>query len=170
MKNGDGGEIAYYLKRPRGPWKRVAGFADGIEEMHFGPDGHLYARSVKDAPLGRVLAIPLADARLSRARVVVPQAALSVDGLTVARSRLYLQYRDGGPSLVKMFDLRGAELGLLPAEALADTSVGPLLDGDDVLVRVMSLVTPATRYRYDAAADRLARTALDGVFAAAANP
>ncbi len=162
VRNGDGGEIAYYLKRSRGTWTRVADFTDGVKQMSIGQDGNLYARSVKDAPLGRILAIPLADARLERARVVVPESSLSADSVTVARSRLYVQYRDGGPSQVRMFDLRGAALGVLPAEPLSDTSVGTLLDGDNVLVRVMSFVTPATRYRYDARANRLAETALNG--------
>jgi len=162
VNNGDGGEIAYYLKRSRGPWTKVADFADGIKQMVIGQDGRLYARSVKDAPLGRILAIPMVDARLERARVVVPEAATSADDMAVARSRLYVQYRDGGPSQVRMFDLRGAPLGALPAEPLSDTTVSAVLEGDDVLVRGMSLVTPATRYRYDARANRLAETALNG--------
>jgi prolyl oligopeptidase len=58
VRNGDGGEIAYYLKRSRRPWTQVAGFADGVKQMSIGRDGNLYARSVKDAPLGRILAIP----------------------------------------------------------------------------------------------------------------
>ncbi len=162
VRNGDGGEIAYYLKRSRGPWTRVADFTDGVKQMRLGQDGNLYARSVKDAPLGRILAIPLSDARLERARVVVPESSLSADSVTVARSRLYVQYRDGGPSQVKMFDLRGAPLGVLPAEALSDTTVSTVLDGDNVLVRVMSFVTQPTRYRYDARANRLAVTTLNG--------
>jgi prolyl oligopeptidase len=162
VSNGDGGEIAYYLMRSRGRWTRVADFTDGIKQMRIGQDGHLYARSVKGAPLGRILAIPLADARLERARVVVPESSLSADSVTVARSRLYVQYRDGGPSQVRMFDLRGAPLGVLPAEPLSDTTVSVVLDGDDVLVHVMSFVTPATRYRYDARANRLTETSLNG--------
>jgi prolyl oligopeptidase len=105
VRNGDGGEIAYYLRRERGPWQRVADFTDGVKQMTIGQDGQLYARSVKDAPLGRILAIPLADARIGRARVIVPEATLSADNLMVGRSRVYVQYRDGGPSVVKMFDV-----------------------------------------------------------------
>ena len=162
VRNGDGGEIAYYLWRGRGQWQQVAGFTDGIKQMSIGQDGHLYARSIKDAPLGRILAIPLADARLARARVVVPEATLSADSLAVGRSRLYVQYRDGGPSLVKMFALDGKSLGTLPAQPLSDTAVSAILDGDNAIVRTMSFVTPATRYRYDAAANRLTETALNG--------
>jgi prolyl oligopeptidase len=162
VKNGDGGEIAYYLRRGRGAWQQVAGFTDGIKQMNIGQDGHLYARSIKDAPLGCILAIPLADARLAQGRVVVPAATLSADSLEVGRSRLYVQYRDGGPSLVKMFAPSGKPLGALPAQPLSDTSVSVILDGDNAIVRITSFVTPATHYRYDAATNRLTATALNG--------
>ena len=162
VKNGDGGEIAYYLRRERGSWQRVADFTDGVKQMSIGQDGHLYARSVKNAPLGRILAIPLADARLSRARVVVPEGPLPADRLAVGRSRLYVQYRDGGPSLVKMFALNGKSLGAIPAEPLSDTSVNAMLDGDNAIVRMTSFLTLSTRYRYDAASNRLIETALNG--------
>ncbi len=161
VKNGDGGQIAYFVLRSRGSWQRVANFTDGVKQMEFGEDGNLYARSIKDAPLGRILAIPLADARLSRARVVVPEAELAADTVSVARSRLYVQYRDGGPSLLKMFDLEGHALGTLPAEPLSDNSVSEILEGDDAIVRTTSMVTPALRYRYDAAANRMVETALN---------
>ena len=162
VRNGDGGEIAYYLKRSRGEWQRVADFTDGIKEMEIGQDGNLYARSIKGAPLGKILAIPLADARLASAKVIVPEAALSADSLSVARSRLYVQYRDGGPSVVRMFDLKGKELGALPAEPVSETTVNAILDGDNAIVRVMSFITPSIRYRYDAGANRLVETALNG--------
>jgi len=162
VRNGDGGEIAYWLKRSRGEWQRVADFSDGIKEMEIGQDGNMYARSIKGAPLGRILAIPLADARLASARVIVPEAALSADSLSVARSRLYVQYRDGGPSVVKMFGLKGKDLGTLPAEPVSDTTVSAILDGDNAIVRVMSFITPSIRYRYDAGANRLVETALNG--------
>jgi prolyl oligopeptidase len=149
------------MLRAGGSWQRVADFTDGVKQMHFGQDGNLYARSVKDAPLGRILAIPLADARLARAHVVVPEASLSADNLTVGRSRLFVQYRDGGPSVVTMFDLQGKSLGILPAEPLSDTSVDATLDGDNAIVRVTSFVTPSTRYRYEAARNRLVETSLN---------
>ncbi len=162
VRNGDGGDIAYYLKRSRGPWTRVADFEDGVKQVAIGQDGHLYVRSVKDAPLGRILAIPLADPRLARARVVVPEASSSAESMAVTRSRMYVQYRDGGPSQVKIFDLRGTSLGVLPVEPVSDTGVAAVLDGDGVVVRVMSMVTPATLYRYDPRTNRLAATALNG--------
>jgi prolyl oligopeptidase len=162
VRNGDGGEIAYYLKRPGRPWAQVADFTDGIKQMVMGQDGNLYARSIAGSPLGRILAIPMSDPRLERARVVVPEAAASADDVAVTRSRLFVQYRDGGPSQVKLFDLHGAAIGVLPAEPLSDTAVSAVLDGDDVLVRVMSLVTPSTRYRYDANKNHLVETTLNG--------
>jgi prolyl oligopeptidase len=162
VKNGDGGDIAYYLRRSGGSWRQVADFTDGIKQMRFGQDGNLYARSAKGTPLGHILAIPVADARLARARVVVPEATLAAGSLAVGHARLYVQYRDGGPSVVRMFDLRGQALGALPAQALSDTAVDAILDGDNAIVRVTSFVRPATRYRYEAARNRLVETPLNG--------
>jgi prolyl oligopeptidase len=161
VKNGDGGEIAFWLRRGQGAWRRVADFDDGVKQLEFGQDGRLYARSVRDAPRGRILALPLADPRLDHARVVVPEAGRAADRLDVARSRLFVRYLDGGPSQVAMFGLGGQPLGMLPAEPLSDTAVSAVLGGDDAIVRGMSLVTPPTRYRYDARANRLVATALN---------
>ena len=66
--NGDGGEIAFHLRDSAGQWTRVADFSDGVKRMEFGEDGRLYATSIKDAPLGRVIAIPLAEPSLAKAR------------------------------------------------------------------------------------------------------
>jgi prolyl oligopeptidase len=162
VRNGDGGEVAWFLKRTKGAWQRVADFTDGVKSMEIGQDGNLYARSIKDAPLGKILSIPLADARLASAKVVVAEGTLSADRLVVARSRLFVQYRDGGPSLVRMFGLDGKPAGELPAEPVSETSVEAILDGNDAIVRVMSFVTPSTQYRYDGGTNRLVETALNG--------
>jgi prolyl oligopeptidase len=72
VKNGDGGEIAFHLRGPDGRWSEVAGFKDGVKRAAFGDDGNLYAMTIKDAPLGRIVSIPLAAPLVTNARVVVP--------------------------------------------------------------------------------------------------
>ncbi len=60
VRNGDGGEIGYYLRQSDGSWAPGRGLqATASSSMAFGDDGNLYAMSVKDAPLGRILSIPL---------------------------------------------------------------------------------------------------------------
>ena len=71
------------------------------------------------------------------------------------RTRLYVRYRDGGPSVVRVFTLDGKRLPDLPAEPLSEISLGERLGGDDVLVRTMSYRSPPSWFRYDAARNRL---------------
>jgi len=79
-----------------------------------------------------------------------------------ARSRLYVTYRDGGPSVVKTFTLAGKPLGGLPTPPVSEVSVSTRLERDDVLVTTMSYVEPRTVSRFDARANRLVATQLNG--------
>ena len=60
VRNGDGGDIAFHLRGPDGRWTAVAGFGDGVKQAAFGDDGNLYAMTIRDAPLGQIIAMPLA--------------------------------------------------------------------------------------------------------------
>ena len=77
VRNGDGGEIAFHLRDKAGKWTQVAGFTDGLKQVNIGQDGRLWAMSIKDAPLGRIVSIPLAQPTLARATVVVPRPTSS---------------------------------------------------------------------------------------------
>jgi prolyl oligopeptidase len=131
VRNGDGGEIAWYLRQTDGRWDKVADFNDGLKQAALGDDGHLYAMSIKDAALGRIIAIPLATPTLANARVIVPETDIVAEHVQPTRSRLYVAYRAGGPSAVRMFDLSGKALGELPAEPNSDIHIGERLRGDD---------------------------------------
>ena len=159
--NGDGGEVAFQLRDSGGQWTQIAGFTDGVKQMAFGEDGRLYAMTVKDAPLGRIIAIPLDRPTLANAVVVVPEADIVAENVTPTRSRLYVKYRDGGPSVARMFGLDGRSLGDIPAEPISDISIGVALTGDDVLVHTTSYLSPPTWFRFDAARDQLLPTQLN---------
>jgi prolyl oligopeptidase len=162
VANGDGGEFSYHLRTPDGRWSEVAGFNDAVKDVVFGDDGNLYALSVKDAPLGRVMAIPLARPTLANARVVVPERDVPAESVVATRSRLYVTYRTGGPSAVHMFALDGKSVGQLPAAPVSDAQVAARLDNDDVLLHTMSYVDPPAIARYEARRNRLVRTQLIG--------
>ena len=162
VRNGDGGEVAFYLRAPDGRWSTVAGFTDGVKQAGFGDDGNLYAMTIKDAPLGRILAIPLAKPSLGAARVVVPETTIVAESVVATRTRLYVTYRNGGPSTVRMFSLDGKAQGELPVAPVSSIEIAERLVGDDVLVRTMSYVQPRTISRYEARRNRLVRTQLDG--------
>jgi prolyl oligopeptidase len=162
VRNGDGGEIAYHLRGPDGRWREVAGFKDGLKHLAFGDDGRLYGMSIKDAPLGRIIAIRVLTPSLAAARVVVPETKVAAENVQPTRSRLYVTYRDGGPSVVRMFSLAGKPLGQLPTAPVSEVAVSARLERDDVLVTTMSYVAPRAVARYDARANRLVPTELDG--------
>jgi prolyl oligopeptidase len=162
VRNGDGGEVAFYLRAPDGRWSTVAGFTDGVKQATFGEDGNLYAMTIKDTLLGRIIAIPLAKPSLAAARVVVPESTIVAESVVATRTRLYVTYRNGGPSTVRIFSLEGKAQGELPVAPVSDIEIAERLAGDDVLVRTMSYVQPRTISRYEARRNRLVRTQLDG--------
>jgi len=161
VANGDGGEFAFHVRAPDGRWREIAGFTDGVKRVAFGDDGNLYALSTKDAPLGRILALPLADPRLAAARVVVPEGTLPAERVVATHSRLYVTYRAGGPSTVHIYAFDGRRLGAI-APPVSEVDVATRLADDDVLVQTMSYVEPPTVSRYEARRSRLVRTQLIG--------
>jgi prolyl oligopeptidase len=162
VRNGDGGEVAYYLQSPDGHWHAVAGFDDGVKRLSFGMDGMLYGMTVKNAPLGRIIAIPAIRPSLANARVLVPESKIVAQDVTATRSRMYVTYRDGGPSVVRAYTLSGKLLGELKTPPASSVAIAERLEGDDALVSTMSYVQPRTIARYDARAGRLVPTDLDG--------
>ena len=162
VRNGDGGEVAFHLRNPGGRWSQVAGFSDGVKQMAFGDDGNLYAMTVKDAPLGRIIAIPLAKPSLAAARVVLPESKLVAESVLPTRTRLYVTYRAGGPTLVRIHTPDGKAQGDVPVAPISDVHIAERLDGDDVLVRTMSYIEPPTLSRFEARRNRLVHTQLDG--------
>jgi prolyl oligopeptidase len=165
VRNGDGGEIAYYLRSADGRWSAVAGFKDGVKRLSFGAGGMLYGMSIADAPLGRIIAVPAIRPSLANARIVVPESKIVAEDVVATRSKLYVTYRDGGPSIVRIHALAGNLVKQLETPPASTVSVSERLDGDDVLVTTMSYVQPRAVARYDARADRLVPTDLNGRYA-----
>jgi prolyl oligopeptidase len=44
---------------PDGKWAKIADHADKIKRMALGLDGRLYALSLKDAPRGKIVSMPM---------------------------------------------------------------------------------------------------------------
>jgi prolyl oligopeptidase len=162
VRNGDGGEVAYHLRSPDGRWREVAGFKDGVKRLALGDDGKLYGMSIKDAPLGRIIAIPMLTPSLAAAKTVVPETRIVAEDVQPTRSRLYVTYRDGGPSLVRVYSLSGKLQRELPTPPVSNVAVSARLERDDVLLTTMSYVQARSIARYDARANRLVPTELNG--------
>ena len=149
VSNGDGGEHAFYLRRPAGRWDRIADFADGVRTIHLGRDGRWYALVLKGSARGRIVAAPLATPSLARATVVVPEGVDVVGGITLTAHRIYVGYLVGGPQELRSFTLAGRLLGPVGREPIATTQVGAALRGDDILFGSQSFVSPFAWYRFE---------------------
>ena len=160
VKNGDGGEVAFWLRDPQNRWTQVAGFADKVKQIELGFDGKLYALSRNGAPHGKVVSMPMKQPRLADAKVLIPAAEGVVQSVAPTATRLYVVYLSGGPSEVRMFDLSGRPLGALPSEPISTNRIGERLEGDEILVSSVSYVSSLAWYRFSPQAGKLARTPL----------
>ena len=148
VANGDGGEHAFYLRSPAAKWTKVADFADQVRSMTLGFDGRLFALVKGDTPRGRVIAMPLDNAKLSAATEIVAQTEDVIQSLAPTKNRLYLVYLAGGPSEVRMLDFKTGAITKLPSEPVSSNFVGARLEGDDILVGSTSYLQPLAWYRF----------------------
>jgi len=174
VANGDGGEFAHYVRDLRegghAAWRQVTHFEDGIKQAEFGgDDSTLYLRSVKDAPRGEILRLPLdASASLKDAIAVVPASDGVIEDITLTATWLYVADIVGGPSRLRRFDLHGKNGCELPIPANSGAGgIVPLQDHPNdnrVLFRETSYTAPAAWYLCDPATGEgpgsVAKTAL----------
>src|SRR6266704_5541080 len=160
VANGDGGEFAHYVAGPSGRWTQVTGFADHATRAALGTDGFFYLVSVKDAPRGRVLRVSLEHPAFAAAQVVAQQDSGTIQTMLVTAGRLYLSEVAGGPSAVRVVDLksrRQTAIPLPPASAVLELARDA---GDGVFYVGTGYTAPPAWYRYDPATSRSRRTAL----------
>jgi prolyl oligopeptidase len=163
VKNGDGGEAAYFLRptAPKGKWTQISAFADKIVHAAFGVDDALYLLSRAGAPKGRILRLPLGpEVRLGQAVELVPESDGAIQEFLPTTSRLYVNDLLGGPSRVRVYDLKGRRLADLPILDVSSVTGLVPLEGDDILFANGSyLQLPAWR-RFNAASGKATVTAL----------
>lgn len=162
VRNGDGGEVGFWLHGPNDKWRRLAGFDEGFRSAAFGRDGRLYAVASKGSPRGRVVAMKLDVPALSRASAVVPQSDAVIEEVVPTNTRLYVEVLTGGPSELRVYTLAGKALPAPAVEAVSTVSIGARLAGDAILYGNQSFVTPFAWYRLDPKRDggQPVRTAL----------
>lgn len=161
IKNGDGGEVAFRIRRtePGSAWIPLSGFRDRITKAAFGTDDSLWLLSLKQAPRGRLLRLDLAGTpALARARTVVPPSDGAIESFLPTASRLYVQDVLGGPSRIRVFTLEGRRLKDLPILPVSWAGAMVPLGGDDLLFRNDSFTVPAATWSLRSGV--LARTAL----------
>ena len=164
VKNGDGGETELWLRPTgKGAWKRLSRFADRAVEGQFGDGPDLFVLSRKGAPRGQILHVSLPPAGpdpIGKARVVVPEGKDSIDGLEVARDRLFVSEIAGGPSRLRMVSPGGKALGEVPILPVSTVGQVLALRGRGILFQNVSWVDPVAWYAFDPSQGRVVKTRL----------
>ena len=161
-QKGDGGEWQL-LVRPQdgGEWWMLADIPDKVVDAAFGSDA-LFLLSLKDAPHGKILKLPMAPgATVADAAVVVPHSTLTIEGLAVTDGRLWVLDMDGGLSGLRAFSHDGEPLPSVELPPVCAIETVTRLGDDQVAYSVETFVSPSSWW---VAADSEAaprRTALD---------
>jgi prolyl oligopeptidase len=163
VKNGDGGEAAYYLRSTSAgsPWVQLSAFSDKIVQYAFGRDDAIYLMSRMGSPKGRLLRLPLdAPPSLKGAVEIVKESEGSISAFVPTASRIYVNDLLGGPSRVRVFDLAGKRLADLPIPRVSAVDGMVAAEGDDILLEDGGYLELPAWLEFSAASGALRRTAL----------
>jgi len=147
VANGDGGEFAHYLFDGKA-WKQLTRFEDKVTSMSFGRDGRLYLLSKAGAPRGKILRLDPTKPDLAKAELLVPETEATIQGMSLTASRLYVIDLLGGPSQIRLFDLKGKAQPGVPIPPISTVGQIARLGGDDVLIHVSSYLAPSAWHRF----------------------
>src|SRR5258706_3642583 len=160
VKNGDGGEVAHYIRDPQGSWAQGTQFEEEAKEARLGDDQHVYLLFRQDGPLGKILRIPLDQPNLNAAQVIVPEGALSIQSFLPTQNYLYIAELDGGPSRLRVVYHQGQHVANVPMEPVSGVYSLVHEETDTVLFLGSRYLSPSGWSRYSPATSEGQRTAL----------
>jgi prolyl oligopeptidase len=153
-QKGDGGEWQIFVRRQArvedrmaaggvAGWWQVAGIADKCIAAAFGA-GSLFLLSRAASPRGAVLRLTLAPgATVADAEQVVGPGTLTITGIAVTDSTLWVSDIDGGPCGIRSFRLDGTPLPAVEIPGLSTVSDLATLASDEAVWAVESFTEPA---------------------------
>jgi len=179
VSNGDGGDYSHWLRSPDGKWRQVTRFEDGIKSAQFGRDPMfiewprdqaLYLLSRKDAPMGKILRLPLAQPELANARLALSEGTNAIAAFAPSATGIYVAFLEGGPMELVFFDLEEKAAWQLapvaPRRGRGGTNTNDTLvnliavqemlvtQGDELLFRTVTFTEPFKWQRYNPNKDR----------------
>ncbi len=162
VANGDGGEFAHYLLGPSNQWLQLTHFSDQIKSIEFGRDDTLYLLSRSGAPRGKILKLALTEAvpLLANAKIIIPESDSTIEGINASATKLYTEDLIGGPSAIRVFDLSGKPEPQVKIPPIASANQIVALDGDSILFRSETYVSPPAWYFYKPGMKQSRKTAL----------
>ena len=183
MQKGDGGEFQHYIRSLDGKWHQVTHYEDRVVQALLGHPGQdattaLYLVSLKEAPHGKLLKVEFDNqtgdrAEVARATTVLPEGTDSLvsafgedaTNIAITENRIYATYQLGGPSEVRVFDLKGQLLKgpkQFPVGAVGDV-ISTTEHGDAVLFLDGSYIDAATWFAFDPVTGTTIKTPLSVV-------
>ena len=145
VENGRGGDTSLYVKpadaNGEGAWRRLASEQDGVRDAQFGDDDALWIRSIAGAPRGKVLRLPLADAKSvnwDKVPVVATPLEGAVQSFTVAGGTLYLAEGQNGPTRLRLVDVRSKHASTVTLPPTSGIAALARVGKGDVVVQVVS--------------------------------
>jgi prolyl oligopeptidase len=160
VSNGDGGEYELFLHAPAKDWVRIAGFADQIVHGEFGEDRALYLLSRRDAPMGKIVRLPLDAPQLSQAQTLVPESKAVIEHYLLTRDHLFVADLVGGPSQIRVFDRQGRFEKMVPLPPISSVQQLAQDPGGPLVFQSAGYTQPRAWYRFDPASAQVAPTGL----------
>ncbi len=111
-----------------------------------------FFKTNKDAPKGRVIAIDVFDPAPEKWKVIIPEAAETLDGVSLVGDKFIAQYLKDAHSQVKLFAVDGKPLGEVEFPGLGTASgFGGRREDKETFYSFTSFTSPARIFRYDVA-------------------
>ena len=159
VRNGDGGEIGWWLRDADGRIEPLAGFQDRIVDAEFG-EQDLFLVSRSGNLNGQVVRVPLDWPSLSNARTLVPPGATAIEEIHMSGELLCVKDVVGGPNELRLFRLDGRELDKPTLPPMVSISGFVHLSGNDFAVEVESYTEPSRWMRWNKSSGSFVPTAL----------
>jgi prolyl oligopeptidase len=160
VTEGTNTEFVHYLLGPSGKWEQITRLEDQVTNLIFGPDDTLLLLSIKDAPRGQILQMPLDKPKVADAKVLVPQGEGVLQNVVPADSRLYVLEQRANGDRLRVFDLEGKEQKPVPIKPGSAVNELLVLEEDELLYQVETYLEPPVWFRYDPDKGEPKRTAL----------
>jgi prolyl oligopeptidase len=151
---------SFFLWSPTAGMRQIAAPANRIACVDFGPRSTLLLESCHQAPRGQLLKMPLNNANLERATVLVPQSEGVLLSFTATENLVYVVDRLDGSDRLRVFAMDGTEKPSVDVPEFTGIMEVVPLAGDQIVYRATSFLRPSAWFRYDPAANKSERTAL----------
>lgn len=115
-------------------------------------NNELYIRTNKSAPTGKIIKMPISGGAMSD---VIPARTEAIEGATLTKTKIIIQYMKDAHAQVETFDLAGKSAGNVPLAglgAVAGFSGDP--DSDETYYSYADFTTPTVIYNYNAKANQ----------------